>query len=154
MRRLPRKTKVRWTEAVGRAVLAVVLVAGIAGVAGCAEAEVRATGCQVDHPVVTPRSVRVGTTVTVTSLSHPCARATAPGGIHRLVLSQVGKADVDLGTVPIRPDGTFSTQARIPAAARPGLAFVSVSGALPVPCGDTDAASCVGYVTRLNLEAR
>jgi hypothetical protein len=142
---------VRWAEVVGRAVLAVGLAAGIAGLAGCAK--VRSIGCQVDHPVVTPRSVKVGMMLTVTSLGHPCTRMTAPDGTHRLVLSQVGKTNVDLGAVPVQSDGTFSIQARIPTGARPGLAFISVSGALPVPCDDIGSASCSGYVTKVNLEA-
>jgi hypothetical protein len=133
---------------IGRVMLGVVLGAGLAG---CAK--VRGSGCEPDHPVVAPRSVKVGSVLTVTSLSHPCARATAPGGSHRLVLRQVGKADVDLGAVPIRPDGTYVTEVRIPAGARPGVAFVSVTGTLPVPCDDSGAASCVGYVTKVNLEA-
>ncbi|WP_198153038.1 hypothetical protein [Pseudofrankia sp. DC12] len=131
--------------------MGLVLLAGIAGLAGCAK--VGGSGCEADHPVVAPRSVKVGNVLTVASLSHPCARATAPGGTHRLVLRQVGKADVDLGAVPSRPGGTYVTQVPHPAAVRPGLAFISVTGTLPVPCDDCGAASCAGYVTKVNLAA-
>ncbi|MDT3439825.1 MULTISPECIES: hypothetical protein [unclassified Pseudofrankia] len=159
MKRPTKAITVHRAQPVGRTALTVALVAalaGIAGLAGCAKAEVQTAGCEPDHPVVTPLSVKVGASVTVTSLSHPCARVTvtAPDTPHRLVLTQVGKDDADLGAVPVQPDGTFSVRAGIPSDARPGVAWITVTGMFPVPCDDTSAASCVGYVTRVNLEAR
>lgn len=143
-----------------------VLVAGaavalLAGTGGAADNSGETRPCQRDGPVVEPVSVPLGEPLTVSSQDNACERALSSDGGHRLVLVQTGKDDIDLGPVPVREDGTFSMVTAVPLSARPGLAWVRVTDARPLPCDGTIRpgamrlmTSCVGYEARLNLEAR
>jgi hypothetical protein len=129
------------------------LVALGSGLVSCAI--IRAAGCQTDHPVA-PASIRAGVPFTVASLDHPCARETPLGDTHRLVLVRTpGGSALDLGAVVVRSDGTFRVRATVPAGTRPGVVWITVTGMRDPPCHDTAgaAASCVGYVAIVRLEA-
>lgn len=108
--------------------------------------------CLPEPLQVEPRDVAAGSSVTLFSAPFQCGDSYPSGKTYRLTLGLAGRsAPVDLGSYPVKTDGSFSATISIPKLASPGEAYIIVYGSPFDQCDDRRHASCAGYSVRLNI---
>jgi len=128
----------RWAKAV-------LLLATSGGLVGCGPGEPLGSRCLPDPLTVTPAEAAAGSTVTPASAGFSCAGDYDEGHGYDLSLYFAGRQEaVDLGSVPVDRDGSFSARLTLPADASPGEAGIAVSGSPYDECADDPGTSCAG----------
>lgn len=109
--------------------------------------------CNPEPLQLSSAEVAAGQTVVVSSGAFRCQRSYPPGKKYHLVLALQGRANpMDLGTYPVAMNGRFTATVRIPYAAPPGSAYVTIRGSPLDTCSDREGgASCAGYAVRLTI---
>jgi hypothetical protein len=108
--------------------------------------------CLPEPLQINPREVPAGSSVTVSSGPFQCGGSYPAGKTYRLTLGLAGRSTaIELGSYPVKTDGSFRATTLIPANASPGVADIVAFGSPYDQCDDSRHGSCASYVVDLKI---
>jgi hypothetical protein len=122
------------------------------GMPACSSPVPGGNPCLPEPLQIDPAQVISGSSVTLSSAPFQCGGSYPAGKTYQLTLGLVGRtAPVDLGSYPVKVDGSFRATILIPSDASPGEAYIIIHGSPFDQCDDSGHGSCAGYGVGLKI---